>query len=285
MKESQKPLLNVVPPKKLRSNLLGRRVLLIDSGLGLLSIAGAIHAEYPMLKLLAISDSAGFPWGDKSQKDLTARVALLAQYGIEHWDVEAIVVACNTASVIVLEHLRQIFSIPIIGVVPAIKPAAHYSKKGIIGVLATNGTIQRDYVRKLIDDFADDCKVIMVGSKNLATIAENKLQGKGVDKQLIAEEMAPFMKHQVDAIALACTHYPLLQEELEGITGTAVRFFEPSTAVAHQLARKLYAAAAKSVSSLDKNIVFATGDAYQLDENFLQQYGFDALEKLAINDV
>ncbi len=275
----------IIEPKQIRYGLDNRSVLLIDSGLGLLSIADVIHQQYPMLKLWAISDSEGFPWGGKTKDELIQRTAMLVQYGLDHWNIDAIVIACNTASVIVLDHLRKRFSVPIIGVVPAIKPAAHYSKNGTIGVLATEGTIQQSYVKDLVANFASDCKVVMVGSKILATIAEDKLQNRPVDKTLIAREIAPFMQHKVDAIALACTHYPLLLDEFLDLTDGSIKFFDPSAAVAHQLARKLVATKPVSNNMVMDNGLFATGLLYKIDSAFFCKYGFKKLEKLNFSGI
>lgn len=280
MEHPQTAITTIIEPKLPRYSLNGRSVLLIDSGLGLLSIASAIHQEYPSLKLLAISDSEGFPWGNKTKDELIQRVSMLAHHCLNQWKIDAIVIACNTASVIVLDHLRAQLSIPIIGVVPTIKPAAHYSKNGIIGVLATEGTIKRPYVHQLISDFASDCKVVMVGSKILAKIAEDKLQNLPIDKSMIKAEIAPFLEHQTDAIALACTHYPLLLEELLDLTDGKIKFFDPSAAVAHQLARKLAAIKPSSDTLKIENSLFATGPLYQLNATFFQNYGFKRLETL-----
>ncbi len=285
MEQSQIAKIKIIEPRTARYDLKDRSVLLIDSGLGLLSIARAIHQEYPMIKLFAIADSEGFPWGGKTKDALIRRTAILAEYGIKQWNIDAIVIACNTASVIVLEHLRKRFSVPIIGVVPAIKPAAHYSKKGIIGVLATESTIGRPYVQDLIVNFADDCKVVMVGSKILAKIAEDKLQNHPVEKAIIASEIAPFMEHKVDAIALACTHYPLLLEEFLDLTDGKIKFFDPSAAVAYQLARKLTAIKPASKIIPMDNSLFATGSLYRLNPAFFRKYGFKKLETLDLSDV
>lgn len=268
-------MLEIIEPIQKRYSLKDRHVHLIDSGLGLLSVAYGIYKEFPQLRLTATADAQGFPWGTKTEDELIERTSELTHHAIEHLKAEAIVIACNTASTAVLEPLRKKYDMPIIGVVPAVKPAAQQTITGNIGILATEGTIQRPYVDQLIKEYAQDCRVIKKGSKNLAFMAEGKLQGKAIHLEEIEKELQIFMDHQVDFVALACTHYPLLLEEFRKITKEAIQFFDPSSAVAHQVARQLSAQKPKKYKDLpEENILYITGDPYHIEEKMLRTYGF-----------
>lgn len=274
----EQPIISLVERKVGRYPLEGRSSLLIDSGLGLLSIAGAIHQAYPEIKLFAISDHEGFPWGPREVDDLIERCLKLTKKGLAITRAEFIVVACNTASTVVMEALRDYYDIPVVGVIPAIKPAAQMTKKGIIGVLATEGTVDRPYINYLINNFAADCNVVKVGSPNLAEIAEDKLQEKPLDYTAIADNLRAFEEYGADIVALGCTHYPLLIAELEAIAETEIKFLDPGPAVARQLARRL--AEVEPKPSILTSCLYYTGKSYQISPDKLKNFGFDRIEPL-----
>jgi len=152
---------------------------------------------------------------------------------------DVVVVACNTASTIALDVIRDVLNIPVIGVVPAIKPAAESSRMGAIGVLGTPGTVKQKYVNELIADFAADCRVVLQGSTRLVTQAERKLAGQGVDMDVIREEVAPIFAGRtgmdIDAVVLACTHFPLLRDELKQAVRQTVHWVDSGEAIARRL--------------------------------------------------
>lgn len=190
--------------------------LVFDSGIGGLSIAREIRARIPASRLFYVADNAIFPYGNQEESVLVQRLLDLLP-GLERYArPDIIVIACNTASTVVLEPLRQQTRTPVIGVVPAIKPAAQQSRRQHIGLLATPGTVKRRYVQNLIDSFASQCEVTKVGSAELVQEAENKLRGLPVDHSVVARVLAPFNPpHPTpDIIVLGCTHFPLLREEL-----------------------------------------------------------------------
>ncbi len=257
-----------------RYPLNNRSVLLIDSGLGLLSVAKAIHMVYPDIRLFAIADQKGFPWGPRSADDLISRCIYLAKKGLKETKAEAVVLACNTASTVAINPLRDALSVPVVGVIPAIKPAAHMTKTGCIGLLATEGTIKRTYIDQLIEEFAADCYVIKVGSPNLAALAEDKIQGRDLDYEAIAKNLRPFEDEKVDIVALGCTHYPLISGELEALAEREIQFLDTGPAVARQLARKLAEIEPKIDENKKESCLYYTGKGYDIQPDILHSFGF-----------
>lgn len=180
-----------------------------------MTVVEAIRRQHPGCGISYASDNAAFPYGTKSELDLVDRVERVLHRLQEVVHPDIIVVACNTASTVALPKIREYFDIPVVGVVPAVKPAAALSQTRVIGLLATPGTVERPYTRQLIDRFANDCRVISVGSSDLVELAENKLRGEVIAKQSLASIVAPFKAaSDLDTIVLACTHFPLLKTEL-----------------------------------------------------------------------
>lgn len=193
-------------------------IAIFDSGVGGLSIYQQIKQQLPDSQYIFVSDNLAFPYGTKPEDELCERVLDVVERVIHQYQPDLFVVACNTASTVVLPLLREKFDLPIVGVVPAIKPAAQLSKSKHIGLLATPATIKRDYTNQLIQEFAADCQIVRVGSSRLVQIAEDKLYGRGVDIQQIEQELTPFLKQKnLDILVLACTHFPLLNKEIESI--------------------------------------------------------------------
>ena len=192
-------------------------VLVFDSGIGGLSIYNEIYSKMPNLHYIYAFDNEGFPYGDKSSEYLITRVNHIIATILQSYSIDLAVIACNTASTICLPSLRTNFPFPIVGVVPAIKPASKITKNKCIGLLATKATIQRAYTSNLIQEFAPDCDVKLLGLSELAHIAENKLQGIAVDMQQLETLLQPWLKLSVvpDTIVLGCTHYPFIQDELK----------------------------------------------------------------------
>ena len=210
--------------------------MLIDSGIGGLSIAQAIQLRLPCAKLTYIADTAAFPYGRLSEEELVSRILYLVEHTTKNQPFDAIVIACNTASTVVLEALRLFWHGHVVGVVPAIKTASEQSKNRCIGLLATEGTVKRKYLDDLIEKFASDCHVIRVGSPILAQIAENKIRGRHVDLLSIQKTVSPFLSEkQPDAVVLGCTHYPFLTEEIQLFMPVHISLIEPSDAIAKRL--------------------------------------------------
>jgi glutamate racemase len=219
------------------------RLLLIDSGLGGLTVLHAARQAVPEAHIRFIADDAGFPYGLKSEGALIERLVALIEKAAATFAPDCIVLACNTASTIALEALRQRLPIPFVGTVPAIKPAAGLTKSGLISVLATPGTAAREYTRALIEKFGAGARFTLIGAKGLAALAEAHASGAAVDDASIAREIAPcFVEDggaRTDVIVLGCTHYPLLLERLEALAPWPVAWLDPAPAIARRIANVL----------------------------------------------
>jgi glutamate racemase len=238
-------------------------ILLFDSGLGGLTVYREVAAARPHVDFLYVADDAGFPYGDLQEPALVSRVITLMGELIETHRPDLVVVACNTASTIVLPDLRKKFSLPFVGTVPAIKPACAASVTKRVSVLGTEATVAREYTRALIRDYASDCKVTLVGSKKLAAYAEDDLAGAKIDDAAIREEIAPAFVddgNRTDTIVLACTHYPLLIERLQKLAPWPVNFIDPAPAIARRVT-ELLGPALPSVGHGTTRAIFTSGRA------------------------
>jgi glutamate racemase len=212
-------------------------VLIFDSGLGGLTVLREIARQRPDLRLIYAADDAAFPYGRLDEEALTARVVTVVGRLLETVKPDLAVIACGTVSTLALPPLRARFSIPFVGTVPAIKPACERSKTKRVSVLATVGTVKRDYTQALIREFGAGCKVTLVGSENLASLAEATLRGKAVSPEDIRAEIAPcFVEDgaRTDTIVLACTHYPLILDRLIELAPWPVSWIDPAEAIARR---------------------------------------------------
>ena len=193
-------------------------ILFFDSGVGGLSVLAPTRALLPNAPIVYAADSAGFPYGTKSEVELGERVPALLVNLAERFKPRLIVIACNTASTIALDHVRAALDVPIVGTVPAIKPAAETSKSRVIGVLGTAATVRQPYVDDLASRFAADCTIIRHGSPELVLLAEAKLAGEEVSTEQVRAAVQPMFDapggEKIDTIVLACTHFSLLDQEL-----------------------------------------------------------------------
>lgn len=220
-------------------------LLIFDSGLGGLTVYAEIARLLPGARLIYAADDAAFPYGELGADSLVARVLLVMERLIERCEPDIVVIACNTASTLALSHLRARFpQFPFVGTVPAIKPAASQSRSGMISVLATPGTVARDYTRELIRTYAAHCEVTLAGSSLLAPLAEAFMHGRAVEDAAIAREIAPAFVvaegGRTDCIVLACTHYPLLLSHFERLAPWKVSWIDPAPAIARRTAQVLH---------------------------------------------
>jgi len=214
-------------------------VLIFDSGVGGLSVVSEIRKALPDIQLTYVADDEFRPYGDKSEQQLRTRLPGLIWHMVETARPDIVVIACNTASTTALNEIRARVDIPVIGVVPAIKPAAALSRTKTIAVLGTPGTVKRRYVDGLIDDFAQGCHVILQGSVNLVDLAERKLSGKEIDLAEVRAEISPMFAGRsgadIDAVVLACTHFPLLADELKASVSQSVHWIDSGEAIANRV--------------------------------------------------
>ena len=221
------------------------RALIFDSGLGGLSVFREIAAHLPGLACVYAADTAFFPYGTKSADSLVRRLPRLLAALAARYRPDITVIACNTASTIALPPIRMALSMPVVGTVPAIKPAALQSRSRIIGLLGTPGTVNRAYTDRLIDQFAADCRVLRHGSAELVDLAERKLRRGSVDLAAVRAAVTPLCAapeaKDMDVLVLACTHFPLLKAELRAIFPPDVALIDSGAAIARRV-RDLVAA-------------------------------------------
>lgn len=212
-------------------------ILFFDSGIGGLTVLRETRIFIPDRKFIYIADDAAFPYGNWEEDALKAHIIELFSKLLDLYHPVLCIVACNTASTLVLKDLRRAHpDVPFIGTVPAIKPAAEQTRSGLISVLATPGTVKRAYTHDLISSFASKCHVRLVGSAKLAGFAEDYLRRKPVDRASLKEEIAPcFVEkdgHHTDIVVLACTHYPFLVNLFRKNAKWPVDWIDPAEAVA-----------------------------------------------------
>ncbi|PSH69695.1 glutamate racemase [Phyllobacterium brassicacearum] len=216
-----------------------RPIIAFDSGIGGLTVLREARVLIPDRRFVYIADDAGFPYGDWEEEALKQRIVGLIDGFIGKYDPELVIIPCNTASTLVLEDLRRVFpSVPFVGTVPAIKPAAERTSSGLISVLATPGTVKRAYTRDLIQSFATKCHVRLVGSQSLARMAEMHMRGELIDDEAIRAEIAPCFYEKdgarTDIVVLACTHYPLLVNVFRRLAPWPVDWLDPAEAIARR---------------------------------------------------
>jgi glutamate racemase len=219
-------------------------ILVFDSGLGGLTVHREVVRQCPGADFVYAADDAGFPYGRLSETALVTRVLDVMAMLIARFSPDVVVVACNTASTLVLPALRARWpDLPFVGTVPAVKPAAAASQSGLISVLATPGTVARDYTRALVDTYASHRKVKLVGATRLAGLAEAHMRGEPVADRDIIAEIAPcfVIDHgkRTDHVVLACTHYPLLLDQFRRLAPWPVTWVDPAAAIARRAASVL----------------------------------------------
>ena len=217
------------------------KILLFDSGLGGLTVLSEVQKARPDAAFTYVADDAYFPYGTLNPRRLVDRVVSLMGELIDAHRPDMVVIACNTASTLVMAPLRAAYpQIEFVGTVPAIKPAAARSRSRLISVLATPGTVSRDYTRDLVRAHASECDVTLVGSHALADLAERQIRGEAVaDAELIAEIAPCFVElagWRTDMVVLACTHYPLLARRFRMLAPWSAEWIDPAQAIARRVA-------------------------------------------------
>lgn len=216
-----------------------RPVLVFDSGIGGLTVLREARVLMPERSYVYFVDDAAFPYGNWEEEALREHIVALFAGLLAEYDPELVIIACNTASTLVLDDLRAAFpSVPFVGTVPAIKPAAERTRSGLVSVLATPGTVKRAYTRDLIESFARQCHVRLVGSANLAPMAEVHIRGDFVDDEAVLAEISPcFVEadgRRTDIVVLACTHYPFLANVFRRLAPWPVDWLDPAEAIARR---------------------------------------------------
>lgn len=205
-----------------------------DSGAGGLTILSALRQELPCESYIYFGDTAHCPYGVRAESEIIDLSARVSHFLIEQ-GVKLIVVACNTASQAALAALRAIYpSVPFVGVVPAVKPAARATKKGRIGIAATNQAVKAAYLRQLIDEFAGGIQAFAIGCPELVTLVEEgQLDGPLVE-ETVRQALEPILREDIDVIVLGCTHFPALRPVIERIATQQVQVIDSGSAIARR---------------------------------------------------
>ena len=239
-----------------------RPILFFDSGVGGLSVLAPTRALLPRAGIVYVADDAGFPYGTRSEGEIAGRVPALLGRLAERYRPRLIVIACNTASTIALAAVRAALDLPVVGTVPAIKPAAERSQTRVIGVLGTEATVRQPYVDRLSAEFAGDCTVLRHGSARLVQLAEAKLRGETVGAADVAPCLAGLTDQpggaRLDTVVLACTHFPLLADELAAAAGRPLAFVDGGSGIARRVA---YLTQGQDWAEPDSGIAVFTGSA------------------------
>ncbi|WP_348646393.1 glutamate racemase [Erythrobacter sp. F6033] len=214
-------------------------ILILDTGVGGLTVLGEVRKMLPEAPVIFAADQAGLPYGTKSEAEVAARVCGLLGRMAERYRPRLICIACNTASTIALGMVRDVLEIPIVGTVPAIKPAAALTKSGTIGLLGTEATIRQTYVDNLEHEFAAGKTMLRHAAPGLVEPAERKLRGKPVDQSEIDTAVAGLLAkpgaETIDTVVLACTHFPLLADELKIALGEHINLIDGAEGIAKRI--------------------------------------------------
>jgi glutamate racemase len=254
-------------------------IVVFDSGLGGLTVLREIVRARPDAHYVYVADDAFFPYGHHGEEQIIARVVPLIGELISAHHPDLVVIACNTASTLVMSHLRERYGVPFVGTVPAIKPACAGSKTKRVSVLGTKGTVKREYTKALIRDFAQNCEVTLVGSADLASLAEAALSGDDVSDREILAELAPCFvgdngdhSTRTDTVVLACTHYPLLMDRLIRLAPWPVAWIDPAPAIARRVANLLKAPEGQP-DHAGAEMVFTSGRPHALSQALMPFFG------------
>jgi glutamate racemase len=257
-------------------------ILVLDSGLGGLTVFCEVLKARPDARYVYVADDACFPYGPRAEAALIERVSSIIDELIADHQPDLVVLACNTASTIVLPHLRARFALPFVGTVPAIKPACAASRSKRVSVLGTDATVAREYTQALIRDFAKGCEITLVGSARLASIAEAALRAEPVDEGVIAAEIAPCFvtdgTKRTDTIVLACTHYPLLTDRFARLAPWRVDWIDPAPAIARRVVDLIGAAPAGSTPGSARAIFTSERPPSPMLAAALTRFGLGAVE-------
>jgi glutamate racemase len=256
-------------------------ILLFDSGVGGLTVLAELRKLLPDAPVIYAADTAGLPYGEKTEAEVAARVAGLLGRLAERYSPRLITIACNTASTIALGMVREVLKVPIVGTVPAIKPAAALTRTGVIGLLGTAATIRQGYVDRLEAEFANGKRLVRHAAPELVAAAEAVLRGEEPDPQVFLDAAAGLRSQpggeDIDTVVLACTHFPLVEAQLRGALGTNVRFVHGAEGIARRIA---YLTQGQQFRRDGDDLALFTGDAdgFARLAPALRRYGLDRTE-------
>jgi glutamate racemase len=249
-----------------------------DSGVGGLSVLRHIRNELPGERLIYVADSGHVPYGDKPASYIQARAQTLARFLIEQ-GADAIVIACNTATAAAAATLRSRYALPIVAMEPAVKPAVSASRNGIIGVLATTGTLASARFAALLERYGGSAEIITQGCPGLVEQVERGELNSAKTRALVERYVAPLLTRGADTLILGCTHYPYLAPLIRAVAGQEVALVDTGAAVAAQLRRRLQAELPDRVASVAADVQFwSSGDVAEAEQTVALLWG----EKVAV---
>jgi glutamate racemase len=264
------------------------RILVFDSGVGGLSIVQTLQEQAPSHVCIDYAADAGFfPYGTKTDDELKDRLPRLCAALYETAKPDVIVIACNTASTLALDAIRAALPIPVVGTVPAIKPAASLTKTGVVGVLATPGTVRRQYLDDLEQEFAKDVTVLRHGTSGLVELAERAVRGDRIDQRAVEQCVAPLFDLKrgadIDVVILACTHFPLIKKHIKNaLPEHVLKIIDTGEAIARQALRVLPGENAIS-NSPEPCVLLTGGRANRLAyAPALSQFGYNMVNTIDV---
>lgn len=222
------------------SSIVNNPIGVLDSGVGGISVLKHIHTLLPNERLVYVADSKYAPYGNKTAEQIQLRCFEIADFLIAK-EVKALVVACNTATAAAIDAMRKKYTLPIIGMEPAVKPAAAATKNGVIGVLATVGTLKSAQFAALLESYGRDVKVVTQACTGLVECIERGELNNESTLELIKRYCQPLLDEGADTIVLGCTHYPFVIPLIEQVVGVEVVLIDTGAAVAKQLQKRLAA--------------------------------------------
>ena len=247
-----------------------------DSGVGGLSVLRAIRAALPAENLVYVADSGHAPYGDKSEAHIIERTLTVGNW-LAVSGVKAITVACNTATVVAIRHLREQTHIPVVAIEPAIKPAANTTRTGVVGVLATTQTLQSESVARLCLEHGEGKRILLQACPGWVEAVEQADLHSPQTEALLRQFVVPLMDQGVDTLVLGCTHYPFLRNTLQRIVGDDVVLIDPAVAVATELTRRLGNDRRMDEQHIGTTRFFTTGDVLHVQQVVAHLWGDGAL--------
>ncbi len=251
-----------------------------DSGVGGLSILTQIRERLPNERLCYVADSAFMPYGCKSNQLVKERCMSIAAFFAEQ-DCKAIVVACNTATAVAVHHLRSVYDMPVIGMEPAIKPAVLGSQSGIVGVLATSGTVASDKFKRLKQRHSLGARLIVQPCPGLVEQIEKGDLGAALTRTLLQQYLKPLMQQGIDTLVLGCTHYPFVSMLIREIVGDDILIVDTGDAIALELKRQLMLKESLALSCQEMPSIdfWSSGDVQQVEPLMTRLWGKDTVPK------
>lgn len=255
----------------------------MDSGVGGLSVLREIRRQLPAESLLYVADSAHLPYGDKTPAFVRQRVNAIAEAQIA-MGAKALVVACNTATAAAVDSLRERFAVPVIGMEPGVKPAVLGSKRGVVGILATEGMVRSNRMRELVQRFAHDVELVIQPCPGLVEQVERHALHTPETARLLQNYLAPILERQADTLVLGCTHYPFLQPLIEQLVGPSVTVINTSSAIARHLKHRLEEGALLASTTTPGTVTFLSSGNVEAQGELISKLWGEEIEVILLNE-